>query len=112
MDIEINGKSKKNITRKDFNILLNGEKIAFEVYKNMVKRNDGKEFVDVIANSYCDTMLESDEMIDYLDRARYVLNKDYEVDMFELQFRHEHIKDKVKDKMIQNMDSIDEHISI
>lgn len=49
-EIEIKNNLKKKISRHDFDILLNGEKIAFEVYKNMVKRNDGKEFVDIIAN--------------------------------------------------------------
>lgn len=104
--------NKKKISRHDFDILINGEKIAFEVYKNMVKKNNGKEFVDIIANSYCDANLESEEMLDFLDRARYVLAKDYGVDMLELQFRFDHIKDKVRDKYVPNIDDIDEHISI
>lgn len=111
-EIEIKNNSKKKISRHDFNILINGEKIAFEVYKLMVKNNNGKEFVDIIANSCCDTYLESDEMIDFLDRARDVLAKDYGVNMLDLQFRFQDIKDKVKDKLNPSIESIDEHINI
>jgi KaiC/GvpD/RAD55 family RecA-like ATPase len=97
---------KKNISRKDFDLLLLSEKVAYEIYHSMVKEKSTKEYVDIIATTYTNEDVHSSELVEYMVRAKEILKKDYGVDMMELQFQYQENKEAINKYILHNCDAI------
>lgn len=91
-----NFSNKKSISEYDFQLLIDAEKIAYHVFRLFEKEKDTREYVDIIAMSFCDYDVISDLEIPIMHRAKMVLKKDYDTDMMSYPFKYENIKLKIQ----------------
>lgn len=88
--------SKKDLTVKDFEDLMNSESIAFYSYDLIIRKKKPQEFVDLIACSFCDFNYNLEQEIPIYYKAMLILKKDYEVDFYLLPFYKKQVKLEVK----------------
>lgn len=88
--------SKKELTVKDFEDLMNSESIAFYSYDLIIRKKKPQEFVDLIACSFCDFDYNLEKKIPIYYKAMLILKNDYEVDFYSLPFYKEQVKLEVK----------------
>lgn len=63
----------------------------------MVKENTGREYVDVIFDTFATIELLDSETIETLYNIKNLLSKEYEVDLMTLPFRYETIKQELQE---------------
>lgn len=87
---------KNKYTEKDFIELIDGETIAYYCYDLLIRKKLDDEYVDIIANTYCSYNRDLKPHLPAFYRAKLVLEKDYNVNMYELPFKFEKLKDEIR----------------
>lgn len=89
---------KNKWKQADFESYINGETIAFYSYDLLVKnkRENENEYVDIIANTYCGYHKELLDNISDVYNALLVLKNDYNIDIYELPFKYEIVKQSLR----------------
>ena len=88
--------SKKDLTVKDFEDLMDSESIAFNSYDLIIRKKKPQEFVDLIACSFCNFNYNLEQEIPIYYKAMLILKRDYEVDFYSLPFYKKQVKLEVK----------------
>ena len=88
--------SKKDLTVKDFEDLMDSESIAFNSYDLIIRKKKPQEFVDLIACSFCNFNYNLEQEIPIYYKAMLILKRDYEVDLYSLPFYKKQVKLEVK----------------
>lgn len=76
--------------------LIDSETIAYYSYDLLVRQKLEGEYVDIIANTYCSYNRDFKEHLPAFYRAKLVLENDYIVNMYELPFKFEELKDEIR----------------
>ena len=88
--------NKKKLTRNEFDDLIKSEILACYSYYVLVRKKAKKEYVDILAGSYCEFCEELDYEVPIYYNAKNILEKDYNVDLYSLPFKNEMVKLEIK----------------
>lgn len=88
--------SKKKLTEEDFYLNISAEIIAYNIYNSFEKRKLKKEYVDIIGDTYTDGLPISCDRTMAFVKAKEILEKDYDCDIFSYPFQDENFKFELK----------------
>ena len=93
---------KRTLSEDTFGHYMKAEMIAFFSYKIIVEENLKNEYVDLVATSFGEMSYFPDYCVEDYARAKMILDKDYNVDMFSLPFKDQKLKKQVQDYVLEN----------
>lgn len=88
-------KLKADLSEEEFEDYIDSEKIAYYCY-NMIVKNKMNDYVDTIGNTKCFYNGDISKHIKAFFKAKLILQKDYNVDMYSLPFLKEYHKDEIR----------------
>ena len=89
--------NKKKLSRDEFDILNDAERVAFYVYYMLVKKHKN-ECADIVGRSYGELIYNNTgRHILVYAKAREILKDDYGVDLMSLPFKDEKLKQDIQD---------------
>lgn len=84
--------NKKEFSEREFNLYIDSEILAYQVYREIVRNKADDEYVDAIANTYCENYGVFHDKLPIYHLANKILKNDYGVDMLSLPFLNEDTK--------------------
>ena len=88
--------NKKRLSVEKFYINISAEIIAYNIYNKFEKRKLKREYADVVGDTYIDDLhMPYDRTLAYA-KAKEILERDYDCDLFSYPFQDELFKDELK----------------
>lgn len=88
--------NKRKWKENDFEEFIDSEKIAYHTYDVIVRKQKENEYVDIIASTHCDYYDILKKHISTFYKAMIVLADDYNINIYDLPFKHEKIKQELR----------------